>query len=324
MEKKIRDIISTIENIYTNQKIDGNKFINDINFNQKENKVILELNKLGSDLQKNNLIQREVIKKLKIDLKINGVKIIYKEIEKANPYVTTTFDNVKVIAIVSGKGGVGKSEVAYNLAKFLAKENKVALVDTDIYGYSQALLTNTYGDLEQIDGFIQPLKTKDNFEIISPQYFIEKNENKAIVWRASMFNKLLTKFFKYTKYQDNLDYLIIDTPPGTGDILLNLNLYFKNLNYLLVTTPNKNSHHVAQRMIDVCQELNMNSLGIINNMAYYEQKNQKNYIFGTENIIQFAKDNKINFLGDIPFKSAEYSDSYLDEYYQKILNSLDI
>ncbi len=314
MVDKILDKISNIKNLYTGELIDENSFVRSIDYNKEDNKAILNLNYLGSDENLNKLINREVIKALKIDLKILGVKLVFNE-EK----LSIDLSKVKVIAISSGKGGVGKSQVAYNLANTLAKKgHKTALVDADILGYSIPKISDVYGDvILNNEGNIIPLKNKNGLEIISTQFFIEGNENEAIIWRAAKFNQLLNKFFTKTAYNDNLEYMIIDLPPGTGDIILSLSQYFEKINFILVTTPSDDATYVATRSLSLANSLEFNILGVVNNMAYYEIENKKHFIFGKyEEIKPYDK------LIDIPIKGIDFNEDFLNPYYDKLVDTL--
>ncbi len=314
MVDKIVDKITNIKNLYTGELIDKNSFIREVNYNENENKAILNLNYLGTDEDINRKINREVIKVLKIDLNILGVKLVFDNKEEK-----VDLSKVKVIAISSGKGGVGKSQVAYNLANTLSKKgHKTALVDADILGYSIPKISNVYGDIKLNEsGNIIPLKNDNNLEIMSTQFFIEGNENEAIIWRASKFNQLLNKFFTRTSYDKDLEFMVIDLPPGTGDVILNLSQYFENINFLLVTTPSSDASYVAKRSLSLAKSLDYNILGIINNMAYYTVGGKKDFIFGKyEDIEDYEK------IIDIPLKSVEESSDYLDVYYQKLIEKL--
>ncbi len=314
MIDEIVDKISSIKDLYTGKNIDKDSFIRSIDYNEKENKAILNLNYLGEDDDINRKINREVIKALKIDLNILGVKLVFENKEEK-----VDLSNVKVIAVSSGKGGVGKSQISYNIANTLAKSGyKTALVDADILGYSIPKISNVYGDIKSNEsGNIIPLKNEKELEVMSTQFFIENNANEAIIWRASKFNQLLNKFFTRTSYDKNLEFMIIDLPPGTGDVILNLSQYFEKINFLLVTTPSKDATYVAKRSLSLAKSLDYNILGVVNNMAYYEVEGKKDYIFGKyEDVEDYEK------IIDIPLKSVEESFDYLDVYYEKLVEKL--
>ncbi len=320
MEKKIQNELSKIINPYT-EEMDILNYVNKIEYSLADNKVILNLKPFGEEETLNKQISREIIKLLKIDMKILGVKIVNEQTVEEQD----TFKDTKIIAIMSAKGGVGKSNVAYNIANILAEENKkVALVDADILGYSVSKLSNNYEELYVEEGQILPNKLENGLEVMSTEYFLPDKKNRAVVWRGNMFGSLLNKFFKETKYQEGLEYLVIDMPPGTSDTLLNLNNYFENINSVVVTTPSSDAHYVSQRIVGVLQDLGHNILGVINNMAYYEMDNEKHYILGQEDIKKYCEDNELKFLGNIPIKgeSKYFEKSYLKKYYKSIVEQI--
>jgi len=216
--------------------------------------------------------------------------------------------NVKnIIAVASGKGGVGKSTVTANLALALAKTGAtVGIIDADIYGPSIPVM---YGvedqrpDVLEMEGqsFIVPIK-QYGVKIIS-MGFLAPAEN-AVVWRGPMASKALRQFLTDTQWGD-LDYLLIDLPPGTSDIHLTLVQTVPVTGVVLVTTPQKVALADAIRGIAMFKQPNINVpiLGLVENMAYFtpeELPENKYYIFGKEGGKQLAKENDLAVLGEIP------------------------
>src|SRR5699024_1773398 len=183
------------------------------------------------------------------------------------------------IGIASGKGGVGKSTVSVNLAVALANAGKkVGLIDADIYGFS---VPDMMGITEkpQIDGQkIVPVK-RHGVEVISMAFFVE--ENTPVIWRGPMLGQMLTSFFKEVVWGD-LDYLLLDLPPGTGDIALDLHQMLPTSKEIIVTTPHPTAAFVAARAGAMAKHTEHEILGVIENMSYYEVKEtgNKEYIFG--------------------------------------------
>lgn len=308
MIDQIMNQIGQIDNLYTDSKIDVSDFIKEIRYSEEENKVQLVIKRLGEDESKNQQIQREVVRKLKIDLKLNGAKVMYpfKKIEKEKTSKEELFPQTRVIAIISGKGGVGKSQVTYNLAKTLQKSGKkVGIVDADIYGYSIQKIANQYEQMKQTDDKIIPLVDQFGIEIMSTQHFINQNQNEAVVWRGPMLNKMLNNFFKFIDFSKNLDFLLIDMPPGTGDVMLNLPGYFSELETLLVTTPHADSAHVAIRSAKLAMQLKMKLIGVVENMSYLMLDNKKHYIFGQNGGANISRELKTPLLIQLPFNNAE-------------------
>lgn len=216
--------------------------------------------------------------------------------------------NVKnIIAVASGKGGVGKSTVSANLALGLAAQGaKVGLVDADIFGPS---IPTMFGCEDQKPGIIEedgknkiiPI-TKHGIKLISIG-FLTPSES-AVVWRGPMANSALRQFFSDCEWGE-LDYLIVDLPPGTSDIHLTLVQTLPVTGAVIVTTPQKVAISDAQKAIAMFRQpqINVPILGLIENMAYFtpaELPDNKYFIFGQNGGINLAEKHNIHFLGQIP------------------------
>jgi len=203
----------------------------------------------------------------------------------------------KIIAVASGKGGVGKSTVAANLAISLKRIGyKVGLADADIYGPSVAYLMNLQGKPESEGNLMIPIQSY-GVDCISVGSLIEAT--KAAIWRGPMVTKVLTQLISGTKWVD-IDYLIIDLPPGTGDVHLSLVQQFKPDGVVLVSTPQNLAVIDVIKAVDMFNGLQTPILGVVQNMAYLLGENgKKNYIFGNEAVKNMAKDFDIKILGNI-------------------------
>jgi len=212
-----------------------------------------------------------------------------------------------IIAVSSGKGGVGKSTITSNLAVGLAELGySVGLVDADIYGPSMPLMfdvSNEKPSTVDIDGknFIKPIESY-GVKLLSIGFFADANQ--AIVWRGPMASKALKQMFMDT-YWGNLDYLLIDLPPGTGDIHLSLVQTVPVTGAVVVSTPQGIALADAKKGVGMFQLENINVpvLGIVENMAYFtpaELPNNKYYIFGKEGGAQLAEQLAVKLLGQIP------------------------
>jgi len=212
-----------------------------------------------------------------------------------------------IIAVASGKGGVGKSTIASNLAVALAMDGaRVGLVDADIYGPSAPImfgLENQRLAVHEIDGkaMMEPV-LKYGVKVLSIGFMVDPS--KAIAWRGPMASRALTQLFSDAVWGD-LDYMIIDLPPGTGDIHLSLVSTVPVTGAVIVTTPQQVSVADAIKGISLFQmdAINVPVLGLIENMAYFtpaELPDNKYYIFGKDGGKKLAEKLGINLLGQIP------------------------
>ncbi len=312
---KIIEALNTIVNPYTDELVDFTKI--ETNIRHEGKTLILSYVPLGTDEAKNREFSRSIVRKLKIDLQIQSVRIVQIAPEKSEDEL---FFNTKVVAIMSGKGGVGKSQVTVNLAKSLTNSGKkVGIIDADIYGYSIPKILDLYGEPEVVDSKIIPL-SKLGIEVISTQYFIGENQNEAIAWRAPMLNKMMRHLFNDVLWNPELDYMLIDLPPGTGDVFLNLTQYVEDVYSLLITTANKDAAHVALRAGKLANDLNFKTLGIIENMSYYEHQGEKLAIFGTEGANIVANELGYPVIARLPITDDE---SQLTEKLQPVLKVLE-
>ncbi len=222
--------------------------------------------------------------------------------------LTNALPNVKnIIAVSSGKGGVGKSTVATNLAISLAKSGaKVGLIDADIYGPSIPTmfdLVDAKPGIEVIDdkNWVLPI-SKYDIELISIG-FLTPSES-AVVWRGPMASSALRQFFSDVKW-GVLDYLLIDLPPGTSDIHLTMVQSIAVTGAIIVTTPQQVAVADAQKGISMFKQdqIKVPILGLVENMAYFtpeELPDNKYYIFGKDGGKKLAEKNDVEFLGQIP------------------------
>jgi ATP-binding protein involved in chromosome partitioning len=212
-----------------------------------------------------------------------------------------------IIAVVSGKGGVGKSTVAANLALAIAKSGaKVGLMDADIYGPSVPIMFGVRGERPMMmevggKGMIAPLE-KYGIKLISIGLLVD--EKSAVVWRGPMASSAIRQFITDV-YWDELDYLIIDMPPGTGDIHLTLMQTVPVTGAVIVTTPQDVALADAKKGIAMFgqAQLNVPVIGLVENMSYFtpaELPENKYYIFGKDGGKRLADEYDLPFLGQIP------------------------
>lgn len=208
-----------------------------------------------------------------------------------------------VVPIASGKGGVGKSTVSANLALALAKTGaKVGLMDADVYGPSiPTILGITEKPIQQNNRLI-PVE-KFGIKVISMGFFVPAND--AVIWRGPMLHKMVQDFLGVVDWGE-LDYLLVDLPPGTGDIQLSLCQTIPLTGAVIVSTPQDVAWNVAQKAIVMFDKLNAPILGIIENMSHYicSHCGTRDNIFGTGGAKRAAQTMGISFLGEVPVETA--------------------
>ena len=186
---------------------------------------------------------------------------------------------VEFIAIASGKGGVGKSTVTVNLAVALARKGKrVGLIDSDIYGFSVPDMMGIEERPEQVGDKIKPIE-RFGVKVISMGFFVE--DNSPVVWRGPMLGKMLRNFFAEIDWGE-LDYLLLDLPPGTGDVALDVHQMIPQSKEIIVTTPHATAAFVAARAGAMAIKTNHEIIGVVENMSYFESKStgEREYVFG--------------------------------------------
>ena len=207
------------------------------------------------------------------------------------------------IAVASGKGGVGKSTVAANLAVALMRAGaKVGLMDTDVYGPSVPMLMGGHEEPKVVEGKIEP-PVEYGIKIISMAYFLPKGE--AVIWRGPMLHKTMQQFLGEVRWGE-LDYLVMDLPPGTGDIQLSLSQTIPLTGAVIVSTPQDLALTVASKAIAMFQKLKVPILGLVENMSYYvcPQCGHREDIFGHGGARDAAAKLGFPFLAEIPLDTA--------------------
>ncbi len=251
------------------------------------------------------IIHKEVYEKAKI--KIN-VKVDAPAKPQVNEIKGKPLPGIQnIIAVASGKGGVGKSTVTANLAVTLAKMGfKVGLLDADIYGPSMPIMFDVTHEKPlavNIDGKSK-MKPVENYgvKLLSIGFFTEPSQ--AVIWRGPMAAKALNQMI-FDAHWGELDFLLIDLPPGTGDIHLSIMQAMPVTGAVVVSTPQEVALADARKGVAMFQQesINVPVLGIIENMAYFtpeELPNNKYYIFGKEGAKNLAEDLNVSFLGEVP------------------------
>ena len=239
--------------------------------------------------------------------------------------IPETLRKVKnIIGVFSAKGGVGKSEISLNLALSLAKEgHKVGLLDADIHGPSQPVLFEATEEIIEVKDklLLSPLK-KRGVKFISMGLIA--GEQKPVMWRGPMVSGAVMQLMAQTDWQE-LDYMIIDTPPGTGDAQLTLLQRLPLNAAIIVTTPQDVSISDTKKGIEMIKRLELPILGLIENMSFFEpeEAKKKYYIFGKGGGKNLSKEYEMELLSEIPLvEKKEFIILYDLETYKKVFDSL--
>jgi ATP-binding protein involved in chromosome partitioning len=235
---------------------------------------------------------------------VNNVQIQLTASTTGSQQAVDLIPNVRnTVAIASGKGGVGKSTVAANLAVALARAGaKVGLMDTDVYGPSIPMLLGGTNLPEMTsENLIKPPE-EHGIKVISMAYFLPRD--RAIIWRGPMLHKMIQQFLGDVDWGE-LDYLIMDLPPGTGDIQLSLCQTIPLTGAAIVSTPQDLALSVASKAIAMFNQMKVPILGLIENMSYYVCPNCQHHdnIFGHGGAREASRQMGIPFLGEIPLAS---------------------
>lgn len=222
------------------------------------------------------------------------------------PETTTVPMSTKVLLVASGKGGVGKSSVSVNLATALAaQDRRVGVLDADIWGFSVPRMLGLSGRLEADDeGRIHPQVVEmptGSIEVVSMGLLVEEEGN-ALMWRGLILNRAVRHFLEDVSWGD-LDYLLVDMPPGTGDVQMGLAKMLPRAEMLVVTTPSLAAQRVAVRVVDMGRKNFLHVTGVIENMSeYVDPLGNRHEIFGSGGGERLATEARLPLLAQIPIE----------------------
>jgi len=300
MKNKIQEYLLQLDHPELNQKFISKKNIKLINI--EDNKIILsiELNfpfKSQTSLYE-NIIQDGIKKITNLDVTIEwSLKVLTRQVQKG----INSIKGIKnVIAIASGKGGVGKSSTAANLALALSYEGaNVGILDADIYGPSQPKMLGIAQKPNSKDGKSMEPLIAHGIQAMSIGFLVDQET--PMVWRGPMVTSTLEQLLKETNW-DDLDYLIIDLPPGTGDIQLTLAQKIPVTGAIIVTTPQDIALLDARRGLKMFEKVNIPILGIVENMSTHICSNcgHEEHIFGKDGGVKMCVDYNTELLGSLP------------------------
>ncbi|CAM1343114.1 Mrp/NBP35 family ATP-binding protein [Tenacibaculum aestuarii] len=314
MSFKKQDIYKALETITApgegKSLIENENITNVVSFGDE---VIVDVTISNPSLQAKKKVEVEIMKAIhehvdqKIDVKVN-VKVEVQQKENPNQIRGKEIPNIQnIIAIASGKGGVGKSTITSNMAVSLAKMGfKVGVLDADVYGPSQHLMFDVEREKPlavNVNGRskMKPIESY-GVKLLSLGFFTDPNQ--AVIWRGPMASKALNQLIFDADWGE-LDFLLIDLPPGTGDVHLSIVQAVPINGAVVVSTPQNIALADAKKGVAMFKQesINVPVLGIVENMAYFtpaELPNNKYYIFGEGGAKNLAEDIETSFLGEIP------------------------
>ncbi len=318
-EQQVRELLGQLQDPFLHKTLLETEGIREVKIKEEKNHVSVKLAIAKTATPEQMQLQMKVVDALKQA----GVGTVGIRFEELSPEVLASFrgtgtesdvqdllsplNKVEFISIASGKGGVGKSTVSVNLAVALSRlGKKVGLIDADIYGFSVPDMMGIQQNPKVEGNRIIPVE-RFGVKVISMGFFVE--DNAPIVWRGPMLGKALDQFFKDVEWGD-LDYLLLDLPPGTGDVALDIHQMIPTSKEIIVTTPHPTAAFVAARAGAMALQTNHEVLGVIENMAWFQSKtsNEKEYVFGKGGGTKLAEELRVELLGQIPLGQPDWDE----------------
>jgi ATP-binding protein involved in chromosome partitioning len=306
----VENVLGDLQDPFLHKPLKETSGIKEISIKEEKNHVSVKiaLSKTGTPEQMQ--IQMQIVNLLK-EAGANTVGIRFTNLTEEELAVLGTGQESEsllvskkppvFLAIASGKGGVGKSTVSVNIAVALSRLGKrVGIIDADIYGFS---VPDMMGILKRPVVRGERIIPVERFgvKVMSMGFFVE--DNAPVIWRGPMLGKMLNHFFDEVEWGE-LDYLILDLPPGTGDVALDLHNMLPSCKEIIVTTPHPTAAFVAARAGTMALKTDHEIIGVIENMAYFESKKtgEKEYVFGKGGGVKLAEELQTAVLGQIPLQ----------------------
>ncbi|HLR23810.1 MAG TPA: P-loop NTPase [Pseudogracilibacillus sp.] len=318
-EQKVREIVGQLKDPFLHKTLAETDGITHVSINEEKQHVSVKVALAKVNTAEQLPFQMKVVDVLK-EAGAATVGIRFEELsqevldkfrgtatESEAQDILSPLSDVEFISIASGKGGVGKSTVSVNLAVALARQGKkVGLIDADIYGFSVPDMMGVTKMPKVENHRIIPV---DRFgvKVISMGFFVE--DNAPVVWRGPMLGKALDQFFRDVEWGD-LDYLLLDLPPGTGDVALDIHQMLPTSKEIIVTTPHPTAAFVAARAGAMALQTEHEILGVIENMSWFESKvtGEREYVFGRGGGTRLAEELRTDLLGQIPLGQPDWNE----------------
>jgi ATP-binding protein involved in chromosome partitioning len=303
-EEKVFEVLSEIKEPVMGKRLANLGLIRDVSV--ENTTVSLTLVLISPGYPHGEIIETEIRKKLEM---LDGIKDIHInsiiKVPADGRIKNTGHSSIKnVVAVASGKGGVGKSTISVNVAVSLAKNGvKVGLLDADVYGPNIPIMmgVDQLPPQDTSTGRITPAEAF-NLKIVSIGFMVEPD--KPIIWRGPMLHGAIQQFIRDVDWGE-IDYLVVDLPPGTGDAQLSLAQTVSVTGGVIVTLPQQVSLEDARRGLELFRQLDIPILGVVENMSYLELPDgQKMDIFGSGGGKQLSEDTNVDFLGAVPIDAS--------------------
>ncbi|MYL39674.1 Mrp/NBP35 family ATP-binding protein [Halobacillus litoralis] len=326
-QEKVLEILNPIQDPFLHRTLEETGGVEEVKIKEEKNHVSVKI-LIGKT---NTAEQMELQQTIVNALKSGGAATVGLRFDQLSDDVVQKFQpaqesedasllsgntKTKFISIASGKGGVGKSTVTVNLAVALTRlGKKVGIIDADIYGFSVPDMMGVEERPVVRGEKIIPVE-RFGVKVVSMGFFVE--DNSPIIWRGPMLGKMLTSFFKEVEWGD-LDYLLLDLPPGTGDVALDVHSMLPSSKEIIVTTPHPTAAFVAARAGQMAIKTEHEILGVVENMAYFESKEtgNKEFIFGRGGGVKLADTLQTAVLGHVPLQQPyEEEEVFAPSVYQ--------